>query len=112
MQCFATHGFRALLAVAVGFVAATNLQASDLTGTWDATYSCKGSNNGEKDKYVDPLVAKITQVGTAVGADITFNGAPYKYNGIAVANAAKPDKGDVVLVLCDSDDDLSTGAYD
>ncbi|MEO7435139.1 MAG: hypothetical protein ABI080_06585, partial [Candidatus Binatia bacterium] len=62
--------------------------------------------------YVNQMVAQITQGGNAVGAAVTIDGTPYRYNGIAVANAAKPDKGDVVFVLCASDDDLGTGAYD
>lgn len=61
---------------------------------------------------MNQMVAQITQVGNAVGAAVTIDGTLYKYNGIAVANAAKPDKGDVVFVLCASDDDLGTGAYD
>ena len=101
-----------VLLTAVGIVVAgTSVHAFDLTGTWEGTYACKGSVNGEKDKYVDPMVANITQVGTAVGANVLLDGSPYKYNGIAVANAAKPDKGDAMFVLCNSDDDLNAGPF-
>ncbi len=55
---------------------------------------------GSRNSDVNSMVAQITQVGNAVGAAVTIGGSPYKYNGIAVANAAKPDKGDVVFVLC------------
>jgi hypothetical protein len=112
MQGLATWKFRAITTLAGIILAATSAQAFDLTGTWEGTYTCKGSNQGVKDAYEEALVAQITQAGNAIGAAITFSGTPYKYNGIAVANATKPDKGDVVLVLCGSDDDLSTGAYD
>ena len=86
--------------------------AFDVTGTWEGTYKCKGSYAGEKDSYADALVAKITQSGVAVGADITFDGDLFRYSGVAVANAAKPDKGDLGIVICGSDDDLTAGIYD
>lgn len=103
---------RTVMAAAGVIVATTSVQAYDLTGTWEGTYTCKGLANGVKDAYVNQLVAKISQVGTAVGADITFDGTPFKYNGIAAAKADKPDKGDLAFVLCGTDDDLSTGVYD
>lgn len=112
MRGLATWKLRTILTLAGIILAATSARAFDLTGTWEGTYKCKGSNQGVKDVSEDDIVAQITQVGNAIGAAITFSGNPFKYNGIAVANAAKPDKGDVVLVLCDSDDDLSTGAFD
>lgn len=112
MRRLLISGLCGLVTVAGVAIAATSVQAFDLTGTWEGTYTCKGSNVGEKDSYQDVLVAQITQTGTGVGLAITFTGAPFKYNGIAVANAAKPDKGDLVVTLCGTDDDLSTGAYD
>ncbi len=105
-------GFGALLALTSVVAGATSARAFTLTGTWEGTYACKGVTSTGKDAYVDQLVAKITQVGTGVGAEITFNGNPFRYNGIAVANVTKPDKGDVVLVLCGTDDDTGTGLYD
>lgn len=58
------------------------------------------------------LEADITQSGTAVGASISFSGTLYSYNGIAVADAKKPDKGDVMLTICGTDDDLGSGEFD
>jgi hypothetical protein len=102
----------AAAALVAGTVAAGGALAFDVTGTWEGTYKCKGVFDGLKDKYEDALVANITQTGTAVGADITFDGDLFSYNGLAIANAAKPDKGDLTVVICGSDDDLSTGEFD
>ena len=110
MQRLVIHGFRTLVAMAGIIVAGATAHAFDLTGTWVGTYACKGTN-GEKDSYVSDVVANITQAGTAIGANVTIAGTPYKYNGIAVANTAKPDKGDLMLVLCATDDDLNSGPF-
>ena len=87
-------------------------QAFNLGGHWSGTYKCKGSFDGAKDSYEEVLEATITQVGTAVGANIAFTGTPYSYNGLAVANATKPDNGDLMLTICGTDDDLGSGLYD
>jgi hypothetical protein len=106
--------FGATIAVAAVAIAVTvsAALAFDVTGTWEGTYKCKGIFDGLKDKYEDALVANLTQTGTAIGADITFDGDLFSYNGLAIANAAKPDKGDMTVVICGSDDDLSTGEFD
>jgi hypothetical protein len=103
----------ALAATAVALLAAApSARAFDITGSWSGTYKCKGSLDGVKDSYEDTLEAGITQVGTAVGASISFTGNLFSYNGLAVANATKPDKGDLMIAICGTDDDLGAGVYD
>jgi hypothetical protein len=88
--------------------------AYDITGHWEGTYKCKGVDDGEKDSFEESVIADITQTGTATGGSFFFggSGSSYKYNGLAVANAAKPDKGDLALVICGNDDNLAAGAFD
>jgi hypothetical protein len=100
--------FAAVLAIACAPAA----YAFDLTGHWSGSYKCKGSFGGEKDSYDDVLEVDVNQSGTAVGLNISFTGTLYQYSGLAVANAAKPDKGDLMLTICGTDDDLSTGIFD
>jgi hypothetical protein len=102
----------ALFAVVLVLTVAPSVRAFELDGHWSGTYKCKGNFGGEKDAYEDALEADITQTGTAVGALITFSGTPYSYNGLAVADAAKPDKGDLMLTICGTDDDLGSGEFD
>ncbi len=99
-------------AVLVAALAAPPAYAYDLGGHWSGVYKCKGSFGGDKDSYTDALEADITQAGTAVGANISFSGTPYSYNGLAVADSKKPDKGDLMLTICGTDDDLGSGQYD
>ena len=102
----------AILAAVLVTALASSARAFELDGHWSGTYKCKGSANGEKDSYEDTLEADITQTGTAVGASISFSGTVYSYNGLAVADAAKPDKGDLMLTICGTDDDLGSGEFD
>ncbi|MBI3770658.1 MAG: hypothetical protein HY271_19485 [Deltaproteobacteria bacterium] len=69
---------RAALAVtAVALLAAApSARAFDRTGSWSGTYKCKGNLGGARNSYEDTLEAGITQVGTAVGANISFTGDP------------------------------------
>ena len=87
-------------------------QAFDITGTWEGTYKCKGTFGGEKDSFDDVLIAKFSQSGTTAGAQISFDGDLFNYTGIEVPNTAKPDKGDLGIVICGTDDDLTTGEFD
>ena len=98
--------------VALLVAVAPAAHAFDLSGHWSGTYKCKGNYDGEKDGFEEVLEANITQSGSTVGANFTFDGTPYSYNGLAVANLAKPDKGDVMLVICGSDDDLGSTTFD
>ena len=98
--------------VALLVAVAPAAHAFDLSGHWSGTYKCKGNYDGEKDGFEEVLEANITQSGSTVGANFTFDGSPYSYNGLAVANLAKPDKGDVMLVICGSDDDLGSTTFD
>lgn len=102
----------AVLVAALVTTTASATYAYDLSGHWSGTYKCKGTFGGQKDSYSDVLEADITQSGTAVGATISFTGSPYSYNGLAIADAKKPDKGDLMLTICGTDDDLGSGVFD
>lgn len=102
-----------LVIALMSLVLVTPASAFDITGTWEGTYKCKGFDNGVKDKFEEELVAEFSQTSaTAVGANISFEGTEYRYNGLAHATATKPDKGDLMLVICGSDDNLATGTFD
>lgn len=101
-----------LLAVGLSLAAGTSAHAFDVTGHWSGTYKCKGTFDGEKDSYVDTLEADFTQSGAAAGANVVFTGTPFNYSGVAIANAAKPDGGDLMLVICGTDDVLGSAQYD
>lgn len=101
-----------MLAAVLVATLAPPARAFELDGHWSGTYKCKGVSGGEKDSYEDALEADVTQSGTAVGATISFSGTPYSYNGLAIADAAKPDKGDLMLTICGTDDDLGSGVFD
>ncbi len=101
-----------ILATVLVATLAPSARAFDLDGHWSGTYKCKGNSGGEKDSYEDALEADFTQTGTAVGASISFSGTPYSYNGLAVADSKKPDKGDLMLTICGTDDDLGSGQFD
>jgi hypothetical protein len=106
---------RTVLSIAAALAipaSATSALAYDLSGLWEGTYKCKGFINGVKDKYEDFLQAAITQSGTAVGANISFDGDPFRFNGLGIATSGKPDKGDLVLVVCGTNDNLTTQDYD
>ncbi len=104
---------RAFSLLAVMLAAATSpAHAFDVSGHWSGTYACKGSFDGEKASFTSALEADLTQSGAVVGANILFDGTPYSYNGLAVFGLAKPDKGDLMLVICGTDDNLNSTTYD
>jgi hypothetical protein len=102
----------ALLVVGLSLAAGSSARAYDITGHWTGTYKCKGTFDGEKDSYVDTLEADFTQGGGAVGANVVFTGTPFNYSGVALPSAAKPDGGDLMLVICGTDDVLGSPQYD
>jgi hypothetical protein len=83
--------------------------AFDLTGNWQGSYKCTEFEDGAKSTISNPAsTAAITQSGGVLG--VLIDGV-YVYSGIAIAGATNPDKGEVSLVHCGTDDDLTGGAF-
>lgn len=81
--------------------------AFHLTGTWIGKWSCKGFD-GAKFKTANKISTMlISQLGDTVNVDI--DGGEFHYNGRAIADDAKPEKGEVVLVECDTDNAPAVG---
>ncbi|MCC6766277.1 MAG: hypothetical protein IT293_16580 [Deltaproteobacteria bacterium] len=85
------------LALAVG----PSAEAYDLTGTWVGKWSCKGFDGVKFTSGNKASTLRITQSGNAIAAELD-NGV-YRYNGGAIPDIAKPDKGEAALVACPND---------
>jgi hypothetical protein len=80
---------------------ATPLCAFDLTGNWIGKWSCKGFD-GAKFKSANPTsTLAITQVGDTIAASL--DNGDFLYNGRAITDVVKPEKGEVVLAQCGTD---------
>ncbi len=80
-------------------------RAFDLTGAWSGVRKCKDLDVGVKDKFTDPFTAQITQSGNAIGILMDFGGGPNTpYAGLANFLPAKPDKGELAMIHCGTDD--------
>jgi len=94
-----------LAAVATGLVVsatwAGNAQAFDLTGTWEGKWSCKGFDGSKFKSANKESIMLITQAGDTVNVDV--DGGEFHYNGRAIPDDAKPEKGEVVLAACPND---------
>ena len=101
--------FTPVLSVFLVLVLTPAARAFDVTGEWAGTYRCTGTFEGFKDSFTSALGAIITQDGSTLGAVISFDGGPFAYTGIAIADAGKPDKGNVMLTYCGTDDNLGSG---
>ena len=82
--------------------------ALDLTGTWEGKMTCTALAFGAKDKFTFAGTLMITQVGDTLAVG-TAAGGDASYEGIAVADLTKPEKGEAGLAHCGTDDDLSGG---
>lgn len=79
-------------------IAVPSVHAFDVTGTWVGKWSCKGFD-GEKFTDGNPTSTMlITQTGDTMAIDL--DGGSYRYNGRAITDVAKPDKGEAVLASC------------
>ena len=100
---------RTLVAALLVLVPATG-HAFDLTGHWTGSWKCTIFDDGVKGKDGNKeSTLAITQAGTVFGADLDSG---LTYSGIAIADARKPDnKGEIGIVHCGSDDDLTQIPY-
>lgn len=81
--------------------AVPTVHAFDLTGTWVGKWSCKGFDGEKFTSDNKNSTFRITQSGNTIAADLD-NGA-YRYNGGAISDSAKPEKGEAAFVACSND---------
>lgn len=100
----------ALLALALLLGHSAPALAFDLTGSWIGSWSCTEFAGGVKDKSSN---GQSTLVITSIGNGTFFAvlDESYAYRGIEIPDALKPDKGELGIVHCGSNDDLATGPY-
>lgn len=100
-----SHFVAALLALAC-IVAARPAEAYDLTGHWEGKWSCIGTTNGVKTKTAR---ATSTLIVTSLTGDklAAYLDLQRGFLGIAIPDAAKPEKGEAALVACGTDEDPS-----
>ena len=84
------------LVAAVGVSPAA--QAFDLTGHWTGKWRCAGFDGGKFKSNDTTSTLAVSQSGDAIAAII--DDSTYLYNGIAIPQADRPDKGEVVLLAC------------
>lgn len=91
-----------VLSLATGLPAA----AFDLTGYWEGSWSCSEFYQGEKTKTVETdSTAQITSLGN--GTFGAFIDGSLNARGIEIADASKPERGEIALIYCGADDDLA-----
>ena len=77
--------------------------AFDVTGTWTGTRKCTLFVVGVKEKNAREGTVEITQDGNLVGFSSNV-GSFQVYSGIVNPDAAKPDKGEIALSHCGTND--------
>lgn len=75
--------------------------AFDLTGTWAGKWSCKGFDGEKFTTSNKNSTLRITQTGGNLAAEL--DNGDYHYNGGAIPDAAKPEKGEIVFDACAND---------
>jgi len=71
--------------------------AFDLTGHWVGKWTCKGFDGAKFSDRNDTSTLDITQSGAAIHA--MFEHA-FPYDGAAIPDAKKPEKGEAVIIDC------------
>lgn len=84
--------------VALGGAVVPAAYAYDLTGSWVGKWSCKGFDGA---KFADGNAAStmvVTQTGNTLA--VVIDSGEFRYNGAAIPDGAKPEKGEGVLHQC------------
>jgi hypothetical protein len=87
----------ALLATLIAGATVPPAPAFDLTGHWVGKWTCKGFDGAKFKDENKTSTLDITQSGAAIHA--MFEQA-FVFDGVAIPDAAKPEKGEVVLLDC------------
>jgi hypothetical protein len=99
-------------ALAAVLAATGTARAFDLTGTWEGRQTCRGFD-GERFSFKIPSargdvsVLHITQVGSALALRLATSDGDDVYRGIGIDALDRPEGGQVYVVKCGTDDDLS-----
>jgi hypothetical protein len=105
---------------AAALAASGAARAFDLTGTWEGRQSCTGFD-GERFRFRIPSergdisTLQISQAGTALALRVPdAQGGGDVYSGFGIDALDKPEGGQIYIVRCGTDDDLSTlqGGFD
>ena len=75
--------------------------AFDLTGTWVGKWSCKGFDGQKFTTSNKTSTMRVTQTGNTMAVDI--DNGEFRYNGAAINDAVKPEKGEAVFAACPND---------
>jgi len=80
--------------------------AFDLTGHWEGSWSCSEFDEGEKTKETNSeSTAAFTSLGNGTFR-VRIDG-DLDYRGIEIPNVDKPDKGEIGMALCGTNDDIA-----
>jgi hypothetical protein len=96
--------------VATLVMGAAPVGAFDLTGSWQGSWKCTTFDTGTKGKGGN---TESTLAVTSLGNN-TFRAridGGIAYRGIEIPDAAKPEKGELAIVHCAGDDDLTTQPF-
>ena len=96
-----TVGRTALLAMLVTAAVAAPAFAFDLTGHWVGKWTCKGFDGAKFKDENKTSTLDVTQSGATINA--ALEGA-FLFAGVAIPDASKPEKGEAVLLDCNTND--------
>ena len=98
-----------ILVLAVFFVTAAPLplRAFDMTGTWVGKWSCKGFDGQKFTSGNKTSTMRVTQSGNTMAVDV--DNGDFTYNGGAIPDVVKPEKGEAVFAACPNDNLPLTG---
>lgn len=106
LQCGTVVGALALL-LAFGASAQAGQPRFAIDGTWTGTIKCKGLFGGAKDKFTVAPTMRIAQSGFDVGIELDYGGGETEtYTGLANPGEKKPEKGELAIVYCGTNDQV------
>jgi hypothetical protein len=100
---------RTFVLASVLAVLPTAAQAYDLTGTWTGKWTCKGFDGEKFTTENKTAVMRISQPGGGNAIYVDLDNGGFRYNGEAIPDTAKPEKGDAVFIACPTDNDPLSG---
>jgi hypothetical protein len=98
-----THAFILLAATTLGLgAAAVPAHAFDLTGHWVGKWSCKGFDGAKfsSRQFLKTSTMDITQIQGTFAIAIDAANDNFTYNGSAIPDTDKPEKGEVAFLGC------------
>jgi len=99
--------FRIVCVLGVFSTSAPAAHAFDATGTWEGRFSCRHFDGAKFRFEMKPSTLRISQSGSTLNVDLNDGG--FRYHGQAIDDDKSPDKGEVLLAQCGTDDVAGTG---